>query len=623
MNLLSALLATVLAIENGENTVWVIDDGEKVERSAPSPALARGDGNPIWSPGHPVRLFALRDEVVAFQVVVEGPANGVTVDVEGLDPGVRIDRFVEHFFAVSRSTTGGKDYSLGWAAGSGPARGRFIGWVPDALIPVEIAPAWSSFPMTIASGQRGLLWIDLTVAPQQPSALLRGRVVVRTGADVLTTLPLELEVLPATMPARPVSTWLFYGRDDIRKRVGSLDRSEPQLLQLFHSHRVVGFDSVGGEADVVSHLAAFDGSLYATESGYHGPAAGVGDDVIVIGTYGTLGGASREQLPRLDAIANALASHHLLDKTAPVIYADDEDCRSPSGAGWRDVIAASANENVRRIRVGWTCSEDPAHQPVDVPMVFAGEYDPARAHAAGKPVWIYNGYRPATGSLLTDTEAISMRTFGWIAAMADIPRWFIWETTAWYDSNGGGHGPFDPFTSAATGHNDEDGKELMGDGVLVYPGRQIDHFVEHSLGIDGVVPSIRLKNLRRGVQDAGYYQLARAAAGTEAETIARNLLPRILAEARFGDPQSWSEHGQPFFEARHRLALLIGAGGAPGPHTIMGNGPRPKKFALRYRYLAVGLMLLAALGCGILRASRKRRACRQNGESSHKISPTC
>ena len=39
--------------------VWAIDDGEKIAKKAP----------PLAQPG-PVKLFALRDEVVAFQVVV-------------------------------------------------------------------------------------------------------------------------------------------------------------------------------------------------------------------------------------------------------------------------------------------------------------------------------------------------------------------------------------------------------------------------------------------------------------------------------------------------------------------------------------------------------------------------
>lgn len=603
----------MLAIDTGGKAVWVIDDGEKVARDTPLPALARGDGNPIWSPDQPIRLFALRDEVVAFQVIVEGPAAGITVEVEGLDPAVRVDRFVEHFFLVGRSAAQGTDRSVGWYSGSGPAKGSFVGWLPDALIPVEIAPPWSSYPMTIAAGQRGAVWIDLTIASAQPPGLLRGRVVVRAGAKAVTTLPLELEIRPATMPARPVATWLFYSREELGQRIGNPDRCEQQLLQLFHAHRVVGFNRIDSDKDVASRLSALDGSLYAAAHGYHGPAVGVGDDVIVLGTYGTFGDASREKLPRLEAMANALAAHHLLDVITPVLYAEDEDCRSPRGAGWREVIASSQNENVRRILVGWTCSEDPAKQPVDVPMVSAGLYDPARARVAGRPVWIYNGYRPATGSLLTDTEAISMRTFGWIATMAAIPRWFIWETTAWNDANPGGHGPFDPFTSAATFHKDEEDMVLMGDGVLVYPGRQIGHFTGHSLGFDGVVPTIRLKNLRRGVQDAGYFQLARVSASGEAEAIARKLLPRILAEARFGDPQSWSEHGQPFFEARRQLALLIKRGGAPRPRTIMGNGPRPKKLVPRYRYLAIGIVLLVACVGALFRTSRKRPPQQERG----------
>jgi hypothetical protein len=250
------------------------------------------------------------------------------------------------------------------------------------------------------------------------------------------------------------------------------------------------------------------------------------------------------------------------------------------------------------VRVAWTCSDDPARQPVDVPIVFAGEYDSRRvaaARAVGKEVWIYNGYRPASGSLLTDTPATDLRTFGWIAAAAGIRRWFIWNTDAWSDGNRGGHGAFDPFVAAATGHNDDEGSTLMGDGLLVYPGRQLGRFAEHSLGFPGVVPSIRLKNLRRGIQDAGYLQLARAAARDEAETIARVLLPRVLAEARIDAPPAWSDDGATFFRAREALARLIAPGADPGPGRAFGGGPRPRTFHLRRRYRA-----LLRMGAGLL-----------------------
>ena len=54
---------------------------------------------------------------------------------------------------------------------------------------------------------------------------------------------------------------------------------------------------------------------------------------------------------------------------------------------------------------------------------------------------------------MTDVEAVSLRTVGWIAAMAGTRRWFIWSTTAWYDRHPSGHGPFDTFVTAETYHN--------------------------------------------------------------------------------------------------------------------------------------------------------------------------
>lgn len=583
-------------------SVWATDDGTKIPRDvAPATAaLARGEANPVWAPDRPLRLFAMRDEAVAFQIAVQGPASNAEVGVEGLDPAITVERFVEPFLDVQRSMERGSENTLGWHAGAAPPAGRFTGWQPDPLIPVERAAAWAPWPMTVAAGRNGVVWIDLTIPRDLRPGLRRGRVVVRAAGEPATTIPLEVEVLDATMPAHPIRTWLFYGRDDLARRVGDVEASATQLLALFHRHRVTGFDSVNSVADVRRDLPALDGSLYTAAHGYTGPAAGVGDGLVVLGAYGTFHAATPQHLGEVEAIADALAAHGLFDRADVVLYADDERCDAAAGAGWRALLASSRDENARRVRVAWTCSEDPARQPVDVPIVFAGEYDTARAAAAravGKEVWIYNGYRPATGSLLTDTPATDLRTFGWIAAAAGIPRWFIWNSDAWSDGNRGGHGPFDPFVTAATGHNDDEGSTLMGDGLLVYPGRQLGRFAEHSLGFAGVLPSIRLKNLRRGIQDAGYLQLARASAREEAEAIARVLLPRVLAEARIDDPPAWSDQGAGFFRAREALARLIAPGADPGPGRVFGGGPRPRTFHLRRRYrdllrVAAGVLVL-------------------------------
>lgn len=583
-------------------SVWAIDDGEKIRRDAVDLPLESGTDNPVWQPGEAIELFALRDEVVAFQVVVEADAKalaGVTVDLDELvgpggatianatgadDPtrflGRRIERFVEHYFDVARPSgnTDRPAESLGWASGSGPEPGAFTGAVPDALVPVEVAPSWSPYPMRIAARSNGVVWIDVTVPRTQPAGMYRGDVVVRAGGAEIGRLPVRLEVVGARMPDRPAKTMLFYGRSELDDRIGAGDAAEKHLWQLLHRHRLVPMHGAKSRAEAQAHLSALDGSIYTAAQGYEGPGEGVGDDVLSLGTYGGFGAPDASDLAAVESIADLLAEKQLLAGTDVFVYAIDESCSSPRGAQWKSLLAGSKDPNAASVRVGWTCSQPPADQPVDLPMVFASAFDPAKVEAArakGKTTWIYNGVRPSTGTFLTDSEAVSTRVNGWISGMFDVGRWFYWETTFWYDDNPGGHGAYDPFVTAETFHND-DGDYCMGDGVLLYPGRQVDRFTEHSIGMDGVIASIRLKNWRRGVEDAGWLALARAAAPDRADAIAAELLPRVLSDASRGSAPSWSASGRAFFEARKALRALVPVatpdapdGGAPDA----GAGP--------------------------------------------------
>src|SRR5580700_8324466 len=56
-------------------SVWVVDDGEKIRRDATSTPFERGEDNPVWSPGQTVRAFAMRNETIALQAIVEPLAN--------------------------------------------------------------------------------------------------------------------------------------------------------------------------------------------------------------------------------------------------------------------------------------------------------------------------------------------------------------------------------------------------------------------------------------------------------------------------------------------------------------------------------------------------------------------
>src|SRR5262249_4323195 len=150
---------------------------------------------------------------------------------------------------------------------------------------------------------------------------------------------------------------------------------------------------------------------------YEGPGEGKGDGILSLGTYGTYGDPNPSLLANVESIADTLQAKGLLDSTDVFIYAIDEDCSSSRGAAWKSLVASSTDPNLKKVRVGWTCSQNPADQPVDLPIVFASRFDPmtrAAAAAQGKKVWVYNGSFPETGAFLTDVEATSPRMNGWI-----------------------------------------------------------------------------------------------------------------------------------------------------------------------------------------------------------------
>jgi hypothetical protein len=473
--------------------------------------------------------------------------------------------------------------------------------------------------MKIQPHTNGIVWIDVTVPKKQAAGLYEGAIVVRAGGAALAALPLELEVVDVTLPDRPVRTMLHYDRSELDRRIGGGDAVEEHLWRLFHRHRLSPLHGATTAHEVTRKLAALDGSLYTAAHGYEGPAEAMGDGVLALGTYGAFGAPSASKLAVVEQIADVVAGKALFDTTDAFVYAIDEQCASPHGAEWKRLIAGSTNANVKRVRVGATCSEDPTRQQVDIAIVH-DTFDPsttAAARAMGKEVWVYNGRQPFTGTFLTDAPAIAPRVDGWLPGMLDIARWFFWETTFWYDDNRGGKGAYDPFATAETFHN-QDGDFCMGDGVLVYPGKQVDHFTAHSIGMNGVIASIRMKNWRRGIEDAGYYQLAHAASPAKAEALARALLPRVTSAATAGARPSWSESGKPYFDARKALLQLVprgvkgsdGVGAKPGV-GVVDPGARPstaREPSSRTRLGAV-MVLALAIGGGLL--YRRRRSSKR------------
>lgn len=567
-------------------SVWVMDDGERIRQDDTTSRFKQGVDNPVWSPTQPVRLIGMRDEVVAFQVVIEaGPSNlkGVRVELDALygpdanlitnssapyDPtsfqGRWIERFVEHYFLEEVVESGMQNGSLG-----GTGSGVMTGWVADALIPVEVAQtydqAWLRYPLEVTANQNGVIWIDITIPNNQAPGLYTGELLVADVTSTLANITVELEVLDAGMPAFPSKTMLYYEKEHLTNIIGHGDpalgqQAEKHLWQLFHRHRISPMHQAKTLPEVEEKRLAFNGLLYTPAHGYQGPNENTGDNLLSLGTYGGYDYPEAEEIAEVESIADFLASEGFLPQVQVLVYTVDEVCDHPNTLAWVAAKANSNNPNMAHVLIGATCYQPiPTVTGVDLIMTTGYNYNVdqvTQAQAQGQHIWLTNGQGPWTGGFETDFATISMRTNGLIAARWNVERWFYWESIyycVWAENE-----TFvDVYRNPLTFWASHAGYYEMGDGVLVYPGNH-PLFPAHSIGVGVGFPSIRLKNWRRGIQDGGYYLLAKVVDAQAANQIVDDLLVAVLDQVGDGSAEpAWSQKGSDHFQARRALADVM------------------------------------------------------------------
>jgi hypothetical protein len=599
--------------------VVIVDDELRVRRDDRQSALAAGQVLPL-SDGQ-VTLTALRGETVAFQVIVfnqgalPGPAS-IAVTPFADPTGPRVELWRQHFVTVKERSRNERwpNESLGWSSGARPSDAAMTGEVPDALIPLTVddrsrpSSTWEAF------------WVDLFVPEAATPGPHATTASVTVGGAPSARFTLTVDVKPAVLPYRAVSAFAFYEPARLEQRIGGGPAAERQLWQLLHAHHVDALAPLTAVADVERLADVFSGALFSPEHGYAGPGVRQPPAVVALGAYGQLGEPTPATVATVRAMVDRLA--HL--GTADLfLYAVDEDCASPRAADWKKALGAVAL--ALPLAVGQTCAQPPAQQAADVALIPGPSFTRdvvGAARAAGRRAWIYNGALPRTGTLLLDAPPRGLLVNGWIAALTDIDRWFYWESTFWNDDNQGGGGAVDPFVNPATFHN-RDGDTALGDGLLLYPGRQRAPFAGDSFGFAGVFPSLRLKLIRRGIEDAGYLILAAREQPDQAARIAAQAVPALLDEAAVDQPASWdtaTDDGRPrFARARAALGALITRGdpltveqraGIVGRLAQQRRAEVPTALTRRQRWIRTGTRgaaLVVALIAFALMVGRARR----------------
>ena len=563
--------------------VWALGDGEKVFRDdLKHPA---SNGNFTWD-GKSIHLKGLYNEVLAFQVIVEvgsdtvrgiemsvdypmpedaGQAIGASTLAHG--PQGYLEVFTEHYLQVKDST------HPNWFYGSRAAAPEHMtGWIPDALIPANAISGRGGFPVTIAPLRNQGFWVDVEL-PRDQEHLRPGkyRSVVRVteNGKTIWSIPLEITLLPSYLPEEDQSViWAFSSDAASYFPEFSTEQVDDMLKFEAHRHRITltgGFRpqiSAFNSEDLASYQKYLDGTAYTPSHGYHGPAEGKGEAIFPIGTYGAP--VMGETRAAVQEQSNQWADWFKIHAPATTYFWYITDEPDSARLVWVNERARWVHENPgtgRKLPLFTTTAYKPSlASAIDIWAAYDGvdlEALPVIRKRGGDH-WFYNGNRPRYGSVILEGAAVDFRVNSWIMYKYDLRTHFIWHSTAWKHNGQGpkAHLHQNVFQNPLTFIN-SDFDFGNGDGILFYPGH-MPYYPEEDRGLNRVLPSIRLKNIRRGQQDAALLHLVEQKVGREKVlALVNRVVPRAMSELPMKNPVPWSQRGDDYDKIRELLLELL------------------------------------------------------------------
>ncbi len=456
-------------------------DGPEVTVIGEATRLRHDDGLPARSgifDGSVVRLRGVRGEVLGVQVVRE--ARGAGRAGRGAVPvTLVIDRVRVEAFAVDHH-----DVRTPSTAMYGGSRGE--GSYPDRLRPVR-GP--DGAPLATVATERAA-YFDVAIPGDAAAGTHHGTLTVG-GRGFAVELVVEDLALAA---GEPPWVWAYYDPREL-KRAGVVD--ETGFVALFRAHGVVAapeltLDTWTARRPQLAGMRFFPVLL---------PRDPAAIDAEVRAWIELTRGSG--QVPFAIPIDEP---RRIVDQLR--VRARAAIVRAAGGGPGRFLYAVTQ-------RPSWLLGPD-----VDVHISpFGGD-------------WTYNGTPPWAGAMVLDADDPGMRTWGWIGFRHATPLWYVWDAAYWRDRYNDRRGRdaaplHDLVASPVTFDDGEDRGNL--DGALAFPSP------------DGAtLPSLRLKALRRGLQDRALLeQLAACAGRATADAIAAPLFPRSLGTAARGDAASW------------------------------------------------------------------------------------
>jgi hypothetical protein len=494
---------------NTTPAVWVVSSLTRV---------VRGDIPGQLTTPH---LYAARGEYEAFQIAVRAPTSGLTLQsavASDLTNGAggslsssNITLYREHYVQVTASSPDrhGSNRSLG------------PGWYPDALIPF-VSPntgsplaggAYQAAPFTVDPAGTLTIWVDVWVAPGTSPGDYAGTVTLSTDQGDLS-VPWTLTVWNFTLPLKSTLRSAFLYGD-----MSSLAADE-ELLR----HKIEPLREPSWEQSTLIN------------------SFGLGDVGLSFWSGADAKNCTMSAAPSASQIQAAVAAQQTGLST--YIYSADEigACASlfPVVQQWAQSMHQAGISNLVVIPPTPALYDDgtgTGRSAVDIWVVLPMQYNSAgigQVQAKGDEVWSYNalvqdGYSP---KWLIDYDPINYRIqAGFLSQSQGLTGLLYWRVDQWSP---------DPWNNVNNAGQFGNGN-YPGEGLLVYPGKDV--------GLSGVVPSMRLKQLREGVEDYEYVAiLKRLGRGDWALGLVRSVAP---------DWRNWTRDANALEAVRHQLGAEI------------------------------------------------------------------
>ncbi len=573
----------VAAADRGIAAIWAVNDGERIDRDDLANQYKKS--NSAWD-GRRVRLFAARNEIVAFQLIVETDRKGVeklSVSLPALtlrggktqitykgpstDPtdysGRPIQIFTVNYMNVTEPTRAWWIYE----PGSPAAPRNPTGWKAVQLVPENAKPGKGGFPLKLEPQVSQAIWIEVYTGRGLPAGIYDGSVLVNADGAI-SNVAVELRLFDFALPdENSMHAMVYYSGDQPELYQGR--NLDAQYHRFAHRQRIELVQAYSVES-AKSSIGRFLGTDFSRAKGYEGPGEGIGNQITPASFYGP----GREFDEKAGAWSRSDTWMAFLKQILPhaitFLYMPDEPGPSEFPRIWRIARNIHSNPGPGRalpifVTHEYTRELDGAIDIWDSGPQFYNVEQALKERAKGRDWWIYNGGRPASGALVMEAPATDARAIIWGCFKHGIKVYFYWHGVHWqHNAQKQGERNQDVWHNPVTFDNRGQPRKPMkdqgfanGDGVLIYPGEEKLHPSEDR-GIAGPCSTIQLANLRRGLQDHQYLTLARAL-GLDAsvQESLTAVVPQVFSEAK--DRVGFAETGDAYEAARLRLAQAIEA----------------------------------------------------------------